>query len=343
MRIFVTAVGLALLGLVPSVAQAGLKICNDTEASQTVAIGYKSGDDWVSEGWWNIDAGDCKTTVAGDLKQRYYYYLSKSRGWTFDDGNIVFCSTSDVFTIVGDEDCAARGYDKSYFRKIDTGKTAKDYTQNLAAYTTRSAAAPAPAPKQTPSTTASQPGTYGEPYSSGTAIFQSCEDETEARFCTFHDNGYKFHVYDDGRTPNGVIARLRGYLPGTPIEVQGDLESVYDRSADLVMRAVLPRAWNRWDSTLGRMQGQWYAEGDPASMFTVLGSERINTYDGNFVGIEYLSLQESCDHYEGGEILVIRDEASGDVLCYTIEDMGDWAMTLMYLPRGNFHAFRKLD
>ena len=329
---------LALVGLFPRVAHAGLEVCNDTSADQTVAIGYKSGDDWVSEGWWNIDAGDCKTLVGGDLKQRYYYYLSKSSGWDFDDENIVFCTTPEVFTITGDEDCAARGYEKGHYRKIDTGKTAKEFTQFLSSYSVRNAPAPAPAPSAS-----SEPGTWGEPYSSGTAIFQSCENDTEATFCSFHDNGYKFFVYDDGRTPDAVMRSLRGYLPGTPIELQGDLESVYDRTADLVMRRVLPRPWNGWDSALGQMQGQWYAQDDPASMFTVLGSERINTFDGNFLSVDFLSLGDSCDSYEGGEILTVRDESSGDVLCYSIEEQTDWAMTWMYLPRANFHVFRKLD
>jgi uncharacterized membrane protein len=336
MKLFGIAVLFALMGLVPGGARAGLEICNDTQAKQTVAIGYKSGNDWVSEGWWNIDAGDCKMLVGGDLKQRYYYYLSKSSGWEFADENIVFCTTSDEFTIVGDENCPERGYEKGRFRKIDTGKTAKEFTQFLSSYSARTAPAPAPP-------ASSEPGTWGEPYASGTAIFQSCEFDTEATFCSFHDNGYKFFVYDDGRTPDGVMRRLRGYSPGTPIDVQGDLESVYDRTADLVMRAVLPRPWNSWDSALGRMQGQWYSQDDPASMFTVLGSERINTYDGTYSGIDYLSLGRSCDVYEDNDILTVRDESSGDTLCYSIEEQSDWEMTWMYLPRANFHTFRKLD
>ncbi len=344
MKSFGIAAVLALVSLVPGTARAGLEICNNTQVRQTVAIGYKSGDDWVSEGWWNIDANDCKTLVGGDLKQRFYYFLAKSSGWNFTDENIAFCTASEVFTIIGDENCTERGYDKGYFSKIDTGKTAKSFTQYLAGYSTRNAPAQTPAPAPTPAPSASsEPGTWGEPYSSGTAIFQSCKFETKAPFCTFHDNGYKFFVYDDGRTPDEAMRRLRGYLPGTPIELQGDLETVYDRTADLVMRQVQPRAWNSWDSALGRMQGKWYSQDDPASMFTVLGAERTNTYDGNYSGVDYLSFGQSCENYEDHDILTVRDESSGETFCYSIEEQSDWEMTWMYLPRFSFHVFRKLE
>jgi uncharacterized membrane protein len=33
-------------------AQAELRICNQTQSQQGVAIGYEQGDEWVSEGWW---------------------------------------------------------------------------------------------------------------------------------------------------------------------------------------------------------------------------------------------------------------------------------------------------
>ena len=36
--------------VLPSVAQAALYLCNDTNDPQNVAIGYKNADSWVSEG-----------------------------------------------------------------------------------------------------------------------------------------------------------------------------------------------------------------------------------------------------------------------------------------------------
>ena len=150
-------------------------------------------------------------------------------------------------------------------------------------------------------------------------------------------------VYQDRRTARRVFALFEKLDPGTPIEVEGDLEGIYDRTADVVLRSALPRVWNAWDSTLDKMQGAWYSVDDPNSQFTILGSELEATYDGAYRGVEYLSMSSYCDGYEGGEYLVRTDEQSGDQLCYSIEELQDFYMLLMYVPRANFHEFRKLD
>lgn len=344
MRIPARAVLPALVALAPAMAGAGLEICNDTDARQSVAIGYKSGDDWVSEGWWNFQPGACGIVVGGDLENRYYYLLSEARGWSFADENIVFCTRSDSFTIVGDADCEARGHVTGRFRKVDTGKTARHFSVSLAAMTGPQDAAGKGGEPVAPAIPASDPpGTHGEPYTSGTAIFQDCVEETEAPFCTFHADGTKFFVYDDGRTPAAVMRRLRTYLPGTPVVLSGDLAGIYDRTADIVLREIGPRPRNGWDATLEKMQGQWYSIDDPNAMFTVLGSERESSYDGAFTGLDYLSTGRQCAQFEGSDYLIARAEESGDILCYSIEDIGDRSMLLMYLPAANFLEYRKLD
>lgn len=356
MRILRRAALAGLVSLVPVAGVAGLEICNDTDVRQTVAIGYKADGEWVSEGWWNINADACSTPIKGDLKSRFYYYLSKASGWTFEDENIVFCTTSKVFTITGDENCEGRGYDKGRFRKIDTGKTAKHYTQHLAAFSHPKAPASKASEPKTPAPQAeaapqpapfhgAAPGTYGEPYADA-VIFQECfapQGEGIA-YCAFHASGTKFFVYDDGRTPPFVFAALRALNPGTPLQVEGDLESIYDITADVVLRDVTVRPWSDLVGQLELLQGQWYAMDDPNAQFTVLGAERTNTYGGAFTGLEYLSVQTWCDSYQGADYyLSARDEETGEYYCYSIEHIGERDMTLMYLPGGNFLDYIRLD
>ena len=69
-RLFFLAVALASFA---GAVRAELQICNETNDVQAVSIGYKGEADWTSEGWWNIDPGDCATPVPGDLTKRYYY------------------------------------------------------------------------------------------------------------------------------------------------------------------------------------------------------------------------------------------------------------------------------
>ena len=132
-RAFVAAgvVGLAL----PGAAWAGLRICNETGDTQSVAIGYKGAEDWTSEGWWNIAPGDCATPVLGDLQKRYFYYRAEVDGGDFDGENYMFCTSPDEFTIVGDTECEDRGYDREAFREIDTGEEATEYVFTLVADT----------------------------------------------------------------------------------------------------------------------------------------------------------------------------------------------------------------
>lgn len=326
--------------LVAAPARAGLTICNDTDVRQSIAVGYKSGEAWESRGWWNVDPGACTTPVGGDLKNRYYYYRAEATGRTFVDDDYMFCTERAAFTISGDKECGARGYDRAGFRRIDTGPKAKSFTFRFDTAVSPAPPAPAPAP---PKPAAKGPGTWGEPYSSGTAVFQDCVTETEAPFCTFHADGTKFYVYDDGRTPGYIFRSLQTFPPGTPVEVEGDLEAIHDRTADVVARKIQPRSWNSWDTTLDRLQGTWYSVNDPNSQFNIIGSELENIYDGAFGAREYLSTWDRCDGYTGNRLLIRRDEETGDVLCYSIEELGQFDMLLMYLPRANFHSYRKLD
>ncbi len=269
--------------LLATPALAALEICNNASKSLSLAIGYSSEGEWISEGWWNIPAGECKTTVSGDLKNRYYYYRANASGNSFASGDFTFCTTTEAFSIKGDENCDARGYEALGFRKLDTGKTAKHFTLTLND-NRESQKDATPKPASTPSTDV--PGTYGDPYSDN-VILQGCSNDG-GRQCNFHARGTNFFVYEDGRTPQFVFTVMEALDPGTPMFIDGDLEAIYDRTADVVLRDVNVRPWTEHDALLNKLQGQWYSEDDANSQFTVLGAERENTYDGAFSGVDYL-------------------------------------------------------
>ncbi len=123
---------LILSGLFLCVASpvlADFKICNKTGSKTYVSIGYKENEEWVSEGWWTIQPGECSIPVVGDLKNRYYYIRAESDtgNWT---GDYSFCYINDAFTIRGDENCTARGYKTGGYFEVDTDNSL-DWTQNL--------------------------------------------------------------------------------------------------------------------------------------------------------------------------------------------------------------------
>jgi uncharacterized membrane protein len=334
----ILAIWAGLLGLTGA-AHAGLTFCNKADVQHSFAFAYKDGENWRAKGWWNIDPGDCKLVLAGDLKRRYYYYRATANGRTFSGDNYYFCTEQSVFDIVGEQgNCSARGHDSSEFRKLDTGKSAKDFTLNLVP-AGGDQSPPAPAPKSD----ASPPGTYGEPYSDN-GVFQDCVTETEAPFCTFHSGGTKFFVNDDGRTNASLIRFMSTLLPATPIAVSGDLVAVFDSTAEVVLRDVTVRRAEANDRILEKMQGYWYAVDDPNAQFNILGGERENQYDGQIGGTDYISVQNWCgDFAQGGPYLYAREDDSQESYCYEVVEISDFSMTLMYLPRGNFLEYRKLD
>lgn len=106
----------------PGAARAELNICNDSDSRVAVAVGYKDGEEWVTEGWWNLQPKSCEPILPEPLGERFYYIYA--RDWdTGGDwgGSTPMCTQSKVFTIRGVEDCQAKGYDRSGFSEVDTG------------------------------------------------------------------------------------------------------------------------------------------------------------------------------------------------------------------------------
>ncbi|RAI39794.1 DUF1036 domain-containing protein [Rhodoplanes roseus] len=112
---------LVLWGSLP--AAADFRLCNNTSGRVGIAVGYKDGDGWATEGWWNLPARTCETLLRGTLVARYYYIyaVDYDRGGEWS-GQAFMCTRDKEFTIRGTEDCLARGYDRTGFFEVDTGE-----------------------------------------------------------------------------------------------------------------------------------------------------------------------------------------------------------------------------
>ena len=125
---FGAAVILASSALLPSPAFARFRVCNDSGEKISVALAYfgSDADGWTSEGWWNLDDGECATPISGDLDNRYYYLYAngEKHKWTGDYTNCV--DPDNPFTLKhADSDC---NFAKRSFFKVDTGTTSTSYT-----------------------------------------------------------------------------------------------------------------------------------------------------------------------------------------------------------------------
>jgi uncharacterized membrane protein len=115
--------GLVVLLVFSGPALADFRLCNNTGSKVGIAIGYKDGDGWTTEGWWNLSARACETLLKGGLVARFYYVyaVDYDRGGEWS-GQAFMCTREKEFTIRGTEDCLARGYDRTGFFEVDTGE-----------------------------------------------------------------------------------------------------------------------------------------------------------------------------------------------------------------------------
>ncbi|KAA0972727.1 DUF1036 domain-containing protein [Aureimonas fodinaquatilis] len=113
---------LATLGATTA-AKADFRVCNATQSLVGVAIGHRTEEGWVSEGWWRIQPTTCRSIVEGDLKSRYYYlYAEDDKGLGRWAGDIRMCIAENEFRVVGVKDCFSRGFQEMGFREYDTGE-----------------------------------------------------------------------------------------------------------------------------------------------------------------------------------------------------------------------------
>ena len=48
-------------------AAADFRVCNNTGGRIGIAMGYKEGEGWTTEGWWNISARTCESLLKGSF------------------------------------------------------------------------------------------------------------------------------------------------------------------------------------------------------------------------------------------------------------------------------------
>jgi uncharacterized membrane protein len=125
----IAALGAAFVATTP--AAADLRMCNNTANRVSIALAYNDGLSWVSEGWWNLKSLDCETLLSGALASQFYYvYAMDERGGEWK-GKAFMCTSDREFKIDGRQDCFRRGYDRTGFFEVDTGKDAKSWTVQL--------------------------------------------------------------------------------------------------------------------------------------------------------------------------------------------------------------------
>lgn len=343
---------LAALALAfPNMAVAGLEICNQTSDEHAVAIGYQQDGQWISEGWWNIAPGDCKEPVTGDLKTRYYYIHASATGRTYNGEGYTFCTQSDVFTIVGDENCVSRGYDSTDFSQIDTGETATHHTHTIVEAAAKQDGGKQDNGQKQQAAAAPQTGSgltrgqHGEPYTDR-LMFHSCDVFDGVEACKFIGDGWRFFAYYDDPTPSAYLRQFEGIAPNTPMQVTGDLMSYGDRTVHLAITQMEP-LWGEdpYAAINAALQGDWVSgeEGGEESLF-IFGSEMHSYHDSVYSDTYFLNIKSDCPDSAGmGPVMVQTSLRYGDTYCYLIDNYeGGW-LDLILMGHEARVSYRKVN
>jgi len=332
----------ALILGAPSVAWAELDVCNNTSVSHAIAIGYKDAGDWVSEGWWNIAAGSCKTVIGGDLDARYYYLHPSVEGLDYELPDFYFCTQPEEFTIRGDTECDARGYDRSAFIEIKLDDGVTSYTHSFGEYE-------APAEAKTDVTTVLQgvsdpAGTHGEPFSVF-ATFNGCGIADGLEYCAFMSDGWKWYAYYDGKTPIELMDSLEQLALNMPATITGDLVHYGDITTEMVLREVrLEPGTDPFAPIRDAIQGEWVSADDPAYTLSIYGGDIYERYSNEPQASYHLQLAESCDESAGaGPVMIQTDVETRDTYCYLFETYEGGFLDLLYMGHEAMLSFRKIE
>ncbi|MCK4358793.1 MAG: DUF1036 domain-containing protein [Candidatus Cloacimonetes bacterium] len=125
----------SLLFSFPSKAHAWLKVYNKTGKKIYVAVGQVVGDDWKTEGWWEISNNKSAIVVGGNRLPNDYYYLYaeyEDGGSIRGDGYYFSITTQgSQFTIKAADDydkCLSSDFQWKDFRELNVGSDNMVYT-----------------------------------------------------------------------------------------------------------------------------------------------------------------------------------------------------------------------
>jgi uncharacterized membrane protein len=330
-------------------AFAGLTICNESDIRATVAIGYKGDKGWTSEGWWGVEPGDCREVVKGDLPKRYYYWRATTKKGPFPEGKYRFCTQSDAFTIVGDENCGDRGYASELFNEEDIGD-ALSHTVILRpgdAPGDRDAARKFPDPGWGPD---NGPGTYGEPLTI-VARFGGCWATDEVRECVFAADGWLYVASEEGPTDLAVIDAMEVFSEGMRLQVSGDLISYSGDRAEIMIRdidaapepvAPPPPPRPSMAGLMDHIQGYWDSDAGDGYTWIVQGNFLREIYDANILRESYLEIAQSCAASNGQGPVIIAwpepDEGDGPS-CYLVTETAQRHLAIFDVIEGRHYSF----
>lgn len=101
-------------------AEAGLRVCNDTQLPMGVAVSRATGESWETRGWWRVAVGACAQVISAHItaNETYVYaqLIDGDQLRPLAAGTERFCLAPARFTSEQRDNCENSGFEGALFR-----------------------------------------------------------------------------------------------------------------------------------------------------------------------------------------------------------------------------------
>ncbi len=309
-----------LLALLPLSAWAGLDFCNSTDEKLNLAIGYNGAEGWTSEGWWGLEPGACKTVEGKALDKRYYYYRAEGATLTWSTDSYFFCTGSSPLTIVGDTNCAERGYAREGFKEIELDEGVTEFTMTL------NAAAPTESPKSVEES---------ELYTVQ-GLLSHCDVTDAGTQCELHSDWQRIISYVPFDGDMRVHDVLMDLPPNTPMLWEGRVTVADAGYAEVDLTRVQQQGSDPYADTRFGIQGAWVSDDDSQYLLVIYGGVFEELYEGVPTETAMLDIVGQCgsEIHPDNLVLEVRSFGApdGEPRCLEILHYDDHSLELW--PQG---------
>ncbi len=173
-----------------------------------------------------------------------------------------------------------------------------------------------------------------EPFSD-TGYVQSCTTDGELPGCMVVGYGIRYVAATDGATDPALLAQLLALPPNSRVDVVGNIISMGDITAEVVLTSVAAAPDAKLDALMAGLQGDW--QQTAGAGLQVVGSEWTDIADGQPVNSYLMAVGLPCsdtipqDKPSVALILMGGDPMDG-ALCYVIDKIDEKSLTLISVP-----------
>lgn len=175
-----------------------------------------------------------------------------------------------------------------------------------------------------------------EPFSD-TGYLQSCVTDGELPGCMVVGYGVRYIAATAGTTNPAVMAQLQALAPNSRVEIAGDIISMGDVTAEVVLKSVTAAPDTVQDELMAGLQGDWQlAAGEGIQ---INGSEWTEIVEGQPQAMYMMAVGQPCsDNMQLGGPSIALITMGGDpmegMVCYAVDSIDERSMTLTSKPDG---------